>query len=186
MHYLSTPCLPFKQTNETLSWGSSDRIQRKSFDGDTVDMAGVWKHHSQTAQRINLVTKNSRRLSPQYKSFSWNNGGFSLKRRLQVLDGFITLLVASIPSNKRSSCLCVTSETKPNQDKWIPRDVIVGNGGKKRKGPLFFASTSSWHNSAGTTNVPFRRQGHAAVTVEGPTHVWGRLCFLHFHLETTK
>lgn len=135
MHKLLTPCLPFKQTSRTL------RIQWQ----DTKREHWWWhqrygksmKQHSLTAQRINLVTKTSQRLSLLYKSFSWNNEGFSLKRRLQVLDGFITLLVASILSNKRSRCLCVTSETKPNQDKWIPRDVIVGIGGRRERAHYF-------------------------------------------------
>lgn len=51
---------------------------------------------------------------------------------LQVLDVFITQLAVSILSNKRSPpppppALCVTFETKPNQDKWILWNVIVKN-----------------------------------------------------------
>lgn len=47
-------------------------------------------------------------------------------------------LATLILPHKRSLCLCVTSETKPYQDRWIPEDVLVS----KEK------DQKAWHHTA--------------------------------------
>lgn len=94
----------------------SEGTQRPGFDVDTGDKARVRKHPGLTGQHINLATSTTRSYLLCTRAPRGTKDVLP-QAALQVLDTFIALLAASILSNKRSPRLCVTSETKPNQDK---------------------------------------------------------------------
>lgn len=149
-------------------------IQRKSYDVDTRDIAGVRKHPGLTGQHINLATNTAcsyllgTRAPPGTKEALPQTAS-------QVLDIFITLLAASILSNKRSPRLCVTCETKPNQDKWIPRhcDCLKcggAEGGKKGSilSHIFLTQQHRYNKCA-----LFGRQRHRGETDAELWQFWG-------------
>lgn len=109
-------CLPLSRMSTIKGRIQSENIQRKSCDVDTRDIAGVRKDPGLTGQHINLATNTACSYLPSTRASPRTKEALP-QTALQVLDIFIRLLVASILSNKRGPCLCVTSETKPNQDK---------------------------------------------------------------------
>lgn len=132
-------------------WIQRENVQRKSYDVDTGDIAGVRKHPGLTGQHINLATNTAysyllcTRASPGTKEALPQTA-------LQVLDIFITLLLASILSNKRGPLLVchLWDKAKPRQMNSSACDCLKCEGER-----IYSFHTSSWHNSTDTTNVPF-------------------------------
>lgn len=138
MCYLSTHCTVYNSSEQVLCWGEfSGNIQRRSFDGDTRDIARVWKHPSLTAQHINLATKNSLQLSPLYKRFSKNKRSTPSNRAASFGRFYYAVSSINFEQQKEPPFVChLQDKAKPRQMNSSACDCLKWR--EREKGSVFF------------------------------------------------